>query len=376
MKKMMFVVLSVAFTNAEGMNLEGILRESRVIFDKICDSPIPRSAKFDAQDKIQIDLSTHEGRRQLRCIRETNSFRPIDFFVKISKTWNVTAGCARKQDFALKNPDSTYPYVYKGTIRPINYIFDYKDQLNEYNVPRGGDSYNFLLRGFTQPDEWRLLGKQVADFLMFKTPKQLTEQTEKLIGLLMSSEYMRGRQALAVARMGHLYLKWHPENFNNCNDYKEIMVYPKNGGSVEIMEYSKDQMGKKFEALWKQSPYSSKVASLPKEIQEMLKVDFLIRQLNKIKMIYCDFWDEDFSLTAHIRGKFKDVVNRMISEQDTSVRILREVSGSEIESEPELESELDYFDPLDPAAEGHHEDVEFRNGKSLWELEEEYRFRL
>lgn len=35
MKKMMFFVLSVIFTNAERMSLESILRESRVIFDKI-----------------------------------------------------------------------------------------------------------------------------------------------------------------------------------------------------------------------------------------------------------------------------------------------------------------------------------------------------
>ena len=339
MKKMIFVVLSVAFTNAEGVSIKDILRESRVIFDRICDSPIPRSAKFDAQDKIQIDLSTHEGRGQLRCIRETNSFRPIDFSVKISKTWNVTAGCARKQDFALKNPNSTYPYEYNGTIKPINYIFDYKDQLNDRDIPCGGASYNVLLRGFTQPDKWRLLGKQVADFLMFKTPKRPTEQTEKLIGLLMSSEYMRGRQALAVARMGHLCLKWHPENFNRCNDYKEIMVYPKNGGSVEIMTYSEDKMYKNFKDLWNQSPYSSKVVSLHKETQEMLKTDFFIRQLNKIKIMYSDFLEQEFLLITPIPGKFKDVVNRMIGEQDTSVEVLREVSRSEIESEPKLRKE-------------------------------------
>ena len=372
---MMIALLCATIFDVTGMdndfNIEMIQRESLIMFVQICNCSIPHSVKFKDRTNVVLDLSTHEGKRILKSIREDDYSRPIDFTVQLSPQrpkWHVTAGCKRKSDFSLNNIDSTYPYQYNGITKPINYVFGYKEgQLKDNNIPSGGPTYTELLRGFTSPKEIHDMCKQVADFLILKPQliekiNEIDVKTAELIGLLMTSEYMRGRQALAVARIGHLYLKWHPGNFI---DYKKIMIYPDKNGAVNIMSFSHKQMNDRFTMLWQQSPYSSRVASLPIDVQDILKTDFFVRQLNKIKMIYSDFLSEEFYLIVPIPGKFRDVVKLMISIYNDSLTL-------NIGSEKSESSDADVFDPRDPCADGHHESIEFRDCKSISELKKEF----
>lgn len=360
MKRAFWILIVGVLSNAEGMNavdLDSVLSEAQTVFRSICyseyklvdgsnESSKPHSVKFSEQRGVEIDLSKHEDRHRLKLIREDDPSRPIDFTVRLtadSQVWRVTAGCRRKSDsgWTLSNPDGLFPYpdgffnrkTGEWEDKALNYVFGYNKELrlNEHCIPHGGPSYVELLRGFVGYEVHDRC-KQVADFLILKPQsidriKTMTKhevkygdtkgKLEGLICLLMTSEYMRGSQALGIARMGHLSFKWHPEQFN-INEYKKKMIYPPEGGSSAIMKCSEVEMINCFRELWKQSPYPEKVKHLDPDVQKVLKEDFLSRQLNKIKMIYADFLDGEYespSLIAPIPGSFRDVVAFMIRPQ-------------------------------------------------------------
>lgn len=311
MKRAFWILIVGVLSNAEGMNavdLDSVLSEAQTVFRSICAPSTPRSIEFvEPASTIEINLSTLEGRSKLKQIREDDFQRPNRFTARVisSKPWNVTT-----EGLNLECPDG-----------PMNYVVDYKGK--KEGIPR----YGSFLKHFDNSSSRKLLCKQVVKFLIKPEAvvpiegftEELNRYTEKLICLLMCREYVRAKQSLAIALMGHLFFKWHPEEFNT-DKYKEVMVYPSRKNGRDIVSFSEEDMVKRFLNLWElycnseSFQYSANFVGFP-EVIDTLKANFLSRQLNKIKKIYNDFGYEGFSSLVSFSGKFKDDVTFMIEAQ-------------------------------------------------------------
>ena len=275
-------------------------------FHEICEYPIPPQVPFYLPGNNEIP--TYEwpkDRKELLEIRNSKGNRCGEFFIDLyGHKFKVTAGVKRNfRTFELASPFKTFPYMYKGKMKPLNYLFfDPREelQLNQYSVPisRGAHSYNRLRRPFVSKEEIKLLATCVLKILKGKELPQNINQHLKtniieIAGILITSEYFRGQQALSLSFTEFYQLKYDPTPERLISMYSEPdcrLLYPKPYGSEAIMNARENILKESFEAMFdcycKSEEIKPIYSQLSNTAQEQLKEEFNNHKLQQLLLIY------------------------------------------------------------------------------------------
>lgn len=307
-----FIILPTTFANGESY---------QEFFDRICDDVIPPKAVF------QMPISSHiptymwpQDRKEIVKIRESVDTRCGEFLLNLyGHIFRITAGVPRNLDFSLKYPNKKYPYSYKESIKPLNFLLLRKEKrisLNDNNVPCGGKSYISLIRDFTLQEDIKTFATNILRILKCKENKsiiefskaELLEKNSEIAGLIITSEYFRGRQSLAIAYT-ELYKLKHVPTLDNLNKLFRApnceLIFTNAGGSSEIMQTNAPILITSFESMLDialNDPPNKEISliyqKLSQDNQKIAKEEFFAGKLEKLRYIY----DE---ISEYTPSKFK-----------------------------------------------------------------------
>lgn len=394
MKKMVFGIVMIAAqfsANCMSPDRKFEYSEAQRFFDKV-DGHDYRGSWANGNSEVKRLTLDFDGRKQfIGSVRGSNE-HTNNFIVTVEAS--ISHKKSIRREFKLENSKynsshytTTYLFFANGKAKPYLYngengILDdfisvipnrtplYSNYINHFatNVLR-------ILKISKKHLKTKELTKSNLD-----VNKSIVYTAVEIAAMILTTERARDEYSLLISYIEFYKLK-HTNRTNqqemllnmfNKND--PILRFPKApGGAPLIQDMQPSDIYDEFMDMLPYSPYYLKLQQLPEFMHDVLVDLFYEGKLEKIKAI-------SENQTSNKTVKFKKLVDA--SEKFFKFRIEKVinlwkalVNNSEGISEPELELESDYFDPSDPAAEGHHEDEEFRDEKSLWELEEEYRFR-
>lgn len=345
------------------------------------------------RERLTLDF---DGRKQfIESVRSSNDDEHINNFevrVPINSELNV------RTKFELKNKKNNKNNKHYSTIYGFSVDGEWKPYLYDITKMKNGILDDFV---FARPSHPPLYSDYINHFainvlrilklsqkpLATDDPNRINRVANQCVmntaveiaAMILTTERARDEYSLLIFYIEFYKLK-HTDRVNQqrmlldmFNKSNPTLRFPQAPGGVSYIQGM--QSGEIYNAFMNMliySPYYKKLQQLPEFMHDILVDLFYEGKLEKIKAI-------SENRTTNKPAKFKKLVDaskNFFKFQMKKVIELWKAMGNSSEeiSEPELESESDYFDPLDPAAEGHHEDVEFRNGKDLWKLEEEYHF--
>ena len=273
--------------------------------------------------------TTFANRKEIVKIRESVDTRCGEFLLNLyGHIFRITAGVLRNLDFSLKYPNKKYPYSYKESIKPLNFLLLRKGKrvsLNDNNVPCSRESYISLIRDFTSQEDIKTFATNILRILKCKENKpiiklskaELLEKNSEIAGLIITSEYFRGRQSLAIAYT-ELYKLKHVPTLDNLNKLFRTpnceLIFTKAGGSSEIMQTNAPILITSFESMLDialndpSNEISLIYQKLSQDNQKIAKEEFFAGKLEKLRYIY----DE---ISEYIPSKFKPYIKALYALQ-------------------------------------------------------------
>lgn len=267
----------------------------QVFFERVCNNAFPPETVFEMPRNVPT-YTWPEDRDKIARIRDSTDKRCAEFLLNLyGFTFRVTAGVKRKLDLKLFYPNKSYPYSYKGVKNALNYVLiggKEEIKLNDNDVP-SGKSYWSLLKGFLPSEDIRNLASIVLKVL--KCKKEISfdgvskiEKILEIAGLIITSEYFRGRQSLAIAYTELYKLKHNPtrKNLERLFIKDCTLIFPQIGGSKAIMQAKYNVLIGSFESMLDTNETNSIYQKLSKNNQEIVKQEFFKGKLEKLRYIY------------------------------------------------------------------------------------------
>ena len=162
----------------------------------------------------------------------------------------------------------------------------------------GSHKYAYLIRKYTKPEEIKLFATCILKILKGKElPPDILKEKEKkdifeFAGLIVTSEYFRGQQALSISFTEFYQLKYHPTLKRLKSMYKKpyTLLYPEKGGSQKIMNAAESVLKKSFDNMFDCyceletiNPIYSKLSSIS---QKQLREEFNTHKIHQLHFIY------------------------------------------------------------------------------------------
>ena len=310
-----FISLSATFANGESY---------QEFFDRICDNVIPPKAVF--QMPISSYIPTYmwpQDRKEIVKIRESVDTRCGEFLLNLyGHIFKITAGVPRNLYFSLKYPNKYYPYLYEGSMIPLNLVlFKEEIRLNEHDVPIG-KSYSSLIRGFILPEDIKTFATNILRILKCRGIKfskaELLEKNLEIAGLIITSEYFRGKQSLSIAYT-ELYKLKHAPTLDNLTRLFRMpdceLIFPKAGGAKAIMQTKASTLIASFKSMLDielNDPSNKEISliyhKLSQDNRKIAKEEFFAGKLEKLRYIY----DE---ISEYTPSKFKPYTKALYALQ-------------------------------------------------------------
>ena len=276
------------------------------LFQSICGEKIPPIVPFTDTEEI-IEIKWPDERKKLFEIRNPRDKRLSRFSIKIyGQQYNLIARVPRIDQTTLKilNPDEPYPEFKRGQYKPLNYLF------YDHNLPvklngkshtpyvEGAFRYENFINSFTSdPQEIKAFATCVLKILKGKKKfprikEEIKKQAIEIAGLIVTSEYLRGKQALSISFTEFYQLKYDPTLKRLNSMYKDqcTLLYPQDGGSQKIMNAEakdlKESFNKMFKCYTKLETIKAIYSKLSRISKNQLKEKFNAHKMQQLRFIY------------------------------------------------------------------------------------------